>query len=101
MAKFKLTRLAVADLEAILDYTLETWGQRQADRYLGDLEACFQELADQPGLGRSCDGIRPGLRRMEHGRHVVFFRSRDYGIRIIRILHQGLMPDVNLLCENG
>jgi toxin ParE1/3/4 len=99
VAKFKLTRLSETDLEAILGYTLETWGKRQAERYLGNLQACFQDLADQPGLGRRCDSIRPGLMRMEHGRHVVFYRPKEYGIRVIRILHQGMLPDLYLLGE--
>jgi len=99
VAKYKLTRLSEGDLEAILEHTLKTWGKKQAGRYLGDLQACFQELADRPGLGRSCNSIRPGLLRMEHGRHVVFYRPKEYGIRVIRILHQGMLPDRHLLGE--
>ncbi len=99
VAKIKLTRLSEDDLETILKYTLKTWGKRQAERYLGDLQACFEELADRPGLGRSCDSIRPGLMRMEHGRHVLFYRTREYGVRIIRILHQGMLPDRHFLGE--
>jgi len=101
VAKFKLTRLSEADLEAILEYSLKTWGQNQALRYLGDLQACFQQLADRPRLGRSCDSIRNGLQRMEHGRHVIFNRSKKYGIRIIRILLQSMLPDQYLLDEEA
>ena len=101
MAKFKLTRLSETDLEAILDYTLKTWGKKQAERYLVNLQVCFQDLADQPGLGRRCDNIRPGLMRMEHGRHVAFYRPKEYGTRIIRILHQGMLPDPHLLGEEN
>jgi plasmid stabilization system protein ParE len=46
----------------------------QTLRYLDDLEAACQRLAENPATGRSCDQIRPGLRRMEQGRHVIFFR---------------------------
>jgi len=99
VAKYKLTRLAAADLEAILEFTLQTWGEKQAERYLSDLQYCLQELADRPQIGRSCDLISPELKRMEHGRHVVFYRLRDYGIRIIRVLHQNMLPDRHLLGE--
>lgn len=44
VAKFKLTRLSEADLEAILEYTLKTWGKKQAERYLGDLQCCLQDI---------------------------------------------------------
>jgi len=45
-------------------------------------------LADNPALGRSCDYIRPGLRRLEHDSHVVFYRQQLDGILISRILHR-------------
>lgn len=93
VAKYRLTRLSETDLEDILGYTLKSWGNKQAERYLGDLQACLQELAERPGLGRRCDTIRPGLMRIEHGRHVVFYRIKESGIRVIRILHQNMLPD--------
>ncbi len=50
-------------------------------------------LADSPALGRLCDDIRPGLRRQEHGKHVVFYRlQRSGGILVVRILHQRMLP---------
>jgi toxin ParE1/3/4 len=97
--EFKLTRLSEADLETIIDYTLKTWGRGQAERYLGDLESCLQELAEKPRLGRDCGTIRPGLMRMEHGRHAIFYRTKGYGIRVIRILHQSMLPERHLLGE--
>ena len=33
-------------------------------------------LGDNPMLGRTCDHIRPGLRRMERGQHVVLYGER-------------------------
>jgi toxin ParE1/3/4 len=77
----------------IAGYTLERWGEGQTIRYLDDLEACCWRLADNPGLGRACHNIRPGLRRMEHGRHVVFYRQEKGGVRVSRILHQRILPD--------
>jgi toxin ParE1/3/4 len=100
VADFKLTRLALADLELILDYTIRTWSHSQAERYLSDLQSSFQELAEQPGIGRTCDAIRPDLFRMELGRHVVFYRRTECGIRIIRVLHASMLPE-NQLLEGG
>jgi plasmid stabilization system protein ParE len=37
--------------------------------------------------------IRPGLRRMEQGKHVVFYREEPGGILISRILHQRMLPE--------
>jgi toxin ParE1/3/4 len=93
VGRVRISRLAEADLCNIGAYTLRTWGEAQADRYLAQIEACCQRLADNPALGRVCDEIRPGLRRMEQGRHVVFYREEAGGILISRILHQRMLPE--------
>jgi len=93
MGLFRFSRLAEADLLGIADYTLRTWGERQVIRYLGDLEACCKMLADNPKLGRTCDEVRSGLRRMERGRHVIFYRVNTEGIFVCRILHERMLPE--------
>jgi toxin ParE1/3/4 len=74
-------------------YTLEKWGERQAFRYIDGLETCCRQLAENPQSGRPCDHIRSGLRRMEHARHVVFYRIESGRILVSRILHQRMLPE--------
>jgi toxin ParE1/3/4 len=93
MRKFRLSHLAEADLIDIGTYSLNKWGEDQTIRYIDALEAGCQHLADNPQLGRACDQIRPGLRRMEHGRHVIFYRIEARGISVSRILHQRMLPE--------
>jgi toxin ParE1/3/4 len=93
VAALRFSRRAEADLLSIGDYTLRTWGRAQAARYIGELEDCCQMLSDNPALGRLCDNVRPGLRRLEHGRHVVFYRQERGGVLVSRILHQRMLPD--------
>jgi toxin ParE1/3/4 len=93
VAAFHFSRRAEADLFSICDYTFRTWGEEQTIRYIHDLETCCRMLADNPSLGRACDFIRPGLGRIEHGRHVVFYRHGAIGILVSRILHQGMLPE--------
>ena len=93
MAKFRFSRRAEADLLSIADYTLREWGKAQAARYIDELEVCCQKLADNPALGRVCDDIRPGLRRHEHAKHVLFYRNERGGILVSRILHQRMVPE--------
>jgi toxin ParE1/3/4 len=79
MAAFRFSRRAEADLLSIGKYTLRKRGKAQTARYLTDLEVFCQTLSDNPALGRACDEIRPGLRRLEHGKHVIFYRrARRY-----------------------
>jgi toxin ParE1/3/4 len=92
VARFRFSRRAEADLLSIGDYTLRTWGAEQALRYVADLQSCCQMLADNPEAGRVCDEVRPGLRRLEHGRHVIFYRPGAEGILISRVLHQRMLP---------
>jgi toxin ParE1/3/4 len=96
MAGVQFSRSAKADLLKMGAYTLQTWGAAQAERYLGSLEQCANLLAANPALGRLCAWIRPGLRRFEKGKHVLFYRQVEGGIRISRILHQSMEPDGQL-----
>lgn len=101
MAAFRFSRRAEADLLSIGAYTLRSWGTDQAVRYIDDLEACCQTLADNPALGRTCDDIRPGLRRMESGRHIVFYRQETGGILVSRILHQRMLPERHVIDDDN
>ena len=93
MPRYSLSKLALSDLHAIAAYTLKEWGAAQMRRYQGSIYRCFELLAENRSAGRPCDDIRPGLRRHEHEKHVVFYRLRPDGtIRVSRILHQSRLP---------
>lgn len=88
----EISRRAQSDLREIADYSIEQWNEEQAERYIDELEECFLLLALQPNLGRVSPAIREGLRRHEHGRHVIFYIEIAGGIRIQRVLHQRTLP---------
>lgn len=75
------------------DYTIRTWGRKQFDRYLRQLEERCRQLANDPRRGRSCDEIQPGLRRLRVGKHVVFYPKEPGGILVSRILHERMLPE--------
>ena len=87
-AEYRLAPAAVRDIESIWSYTFDEWGIDQADRYTDDLTGAFDRLATNPQLGAACDQIRKGYRRRGVGRHVIYFRISDYGIAVIRVLHE-------------
>jgi toxin ParE1/3/4 len=89
----RFSRSAKSDLLKIGAYTLQTWGAAQAKRYLDSLEHCAKLLAGNPSLGRPCDWIRPGLCRLETGRHLLFYRREADCILLVRILHQSMLPE--------
>jgi toxin ParE1/3/4 len=86
-AEYRLTPEAVRDLEGIWLYTLGEWGIDRANSYTDDLTAAFNQLAIAPQVATACDYIRKGYRRSPVGRHVIYFRITDYGIAVIRVLH--------------
>ena len=65
----------------------------QAAHCVEELQVCCQTLADNPALGRLCDDVRPGLHRVEHAKHVVFYRQERGGILVSRILHERMLPE--------
>jgi len=89
---YSLARLAESDLRSIVRFTMKTWGRAQTKKYRQGLQDCFQLLADNPSLGRSCDLLHPGLRRFEHGKHVVFYLPDAREVLIVRVLHQQMLP---------
>lgn len=96
MEHLRFTARAESDLDSIGAYTLERWGVEQALRYLGDLEACCQRLAQDPTGGR-VHAPRPQYWRFEQGKHVVFFRRETNGdVIIVRILHERMLPALHL-----
>jgi toxin ParE1/3/4 len=74
-------------MESVWLYTLSQWGQEQTEKYIDDLAAAFDLITSNPGLGKNCDNIRSGYRKHPTLRHVIYYRKVDYGIEIIRVLH--------------
>lgn len=92
MPGYRFSKLARLDLMDIADYTVDRWSVAQAIRYLDDLDDCIRRLIQNPRLGRPCDAIRQGYRRIEHGKHVVIYRADAQGIFVCRVLHQTMLP---------
>ena len=89
MAEFKLTNKSVEDLSKIWDYTFEVWSERQANIYYEILISNCQEIADNPDLGKSYDGITQSIRGIKANRHIIFYRTLNENyVEITRILHE-------------
>ena len=89
MAKYLLTNKAVEDLSRIWEYTYEVWAESQADKYYELLIGSFQEIVQNPGLGKNYDEIDKAIFGIRVGKHIVFYRfTQASDIEILRILHQ-------------
>lgn len=88
MAEYRLSPRARSDLDELFDYTVAEWGLPQALRYADLIETACANLAEAPLQGRGCAEIRPGYRRHNVEKHVIYFLVTQYGIAVIRILHR-------------
>jgi toxin ParE1/3/4 len=60
MPKYRLTPAAKSDLIEIWNYTVDTWGEKQTEKYLQDMEDKLNQLAETPEIGQQRSEIRPG-----------------------------------------
>ena len=90
MAKYRLTKEAAEDIYKIWSYTVDTWSEKQAEKYYSRLLAAFDRIAARPLLcGKSYDIIFQGLRGEHEGRHIVFYYVEgSEGVLIVRVLHE-------------
>lgn len=85
--QLRLRPRAEIDLEEIWLYTFENWSIDQADRYVRDLIATMEQLAQGSKVGRVCT-VMDGYHQYAVGSHIVFYRVTARVIDVTRVLHQ-------------
>jgi toxin ParE1/3/4 len=97
VSQYLLSPAAQADLEQIWDYARGRWGVDQAEEYLRELQRAIERAAANPRIGRACDEIRPGYRKLAAGSHTLFYRvTAGAVIDVVRVLHQRMDVDRHL-----
>lgn len=86
--KLEFTQDANADLDGIWTYSLGVWGAVTAADYLDRIADSTEALARGDLSGRAADAVRPGLRRLVVGSHVIWFRIVEDTLTVVRVLHQ-------------
>jgi toxin ParE1/3/4 len=87
----RFTAQAEEDLVTIFGYTQHEWGELQARRYLTGLYDTFRLIERMPTMGRVCNDIRIGMRRLPKARHIIFYMiSEKESLLIVRILHENM-----------
>lgn len=86
--KLEFTSDATADLDAILDYSIDQWGLSRGFDYVTEIRNRAMHLADGFHPGLNAEDIQSGLRRQVSGSHVIWFRREPDRIVVIRVLHQ-------------
>lgn len=86
VSNYRLTTRAEDDLLAQFLDGIEKFGFKQAERYAGDLEQCFQLIVANPHMGRPAPAIGDGVRRHEHQSHIILYEEAEAGIVILAIV---------------
>ena len=89
MAKVILRQEAIDDLNDIWEYTYENWSENQADKYYSSVKFAYNQIGQNPEIGRIYDEINENILGLKTGKHVIFYHkiSSDE-IEVIRILHE-------------
>jgi toxin ParE1/3/4 len=106
--KYRLTDLADADIEDILDRTATRFGSRQCEAYQTLIEQACQMVGEDPmrASSRSRDELGRGVRsfhvaiaagRKGAASHVLYYISADLeegtpGAMVLRVLWEGMDP---------
>jgi len=97
-----LTESAEADFQAILQWTMEQFGEAQVRAYSETLSAAIEALVEGPQLvgARPRDDIAKGIhvlhvaRNGRHGRHFLIFQASSSSLRrridVLRVLHDAM-----------
>lgn len=77
---------ASADMRRVARETRAAWGEAQAYTYSRQLRNDIKSLAEFPLRFPEFES-RPGLRRMNSGRHAVFYLVFDDRVEVVRVMH--------------
>ena len=86
MSRYHIAAEATADLESIWQF-IAADNMGAADRQAAKIVQTYRTLAQNPQMGRVRSELSPGLRSFPVGHCVIFYRSIDDGIPVVRVLH--------------
>ena len=89
MAQVRLSTVAQADFDEILDYLTQAAGTRTAADYAERLRASVNRIAEFPGLGSPRRSLGPQTRATSVDPYLIFYDGgpRSKIVHVLRILH--------------
>jgi len=89
LTKYRISKLAEADIDNIWLYTLENWSFVQANRYY---RLIYQEIifiVEDFESGKDISEVKNGYRQAKVKSHFIIYKKAEDGvIEILRVLHQ-------------
>lgn len=88
MNNYRISNLAIQDLNSKWDYTFEKWSRKQADKYYRELISEIKNVAKNFNDGNPVTQIRAGYRSSTINSHVLFYKlGMDNIVEVVRVLH--------------
>ena len=94
MKRIRLAPQARADLDSIWLYLARESGSANlATRTIDSITDKFRMFARFPYIGKSLESdLRPNVRTLPSGNHVIFYSVKPGEVRILRIIHASRDP---------
>jgi toxin ParE1/3/4 len=90
-----LTDRALQDLISVEEYSIETWGKRVSNRYIGDIEAALQRLSDNPEILREEPHLHEFLYFYRVNKHLLVCDVQPGAIFVLTVMHASMdIPEV-------
>jgi toxin ParE1/3/4 len=84
--QFRLTEVAIQDIEQIADYIAQQSSIDQAEQFLSKLDKTFSKLTQCPKLGQQCNEILPQLRTIAVDSYLILYIPIGQDIDILRVV---------------
>ena len=95
--KYRISESAIKDLDGIWEYTYLNWSKEQADRYHSVIMNEIEFISENNTSGKSMEHVKEGYLVVYVKSHMIFFKRNEGIVEIIRILHQKMDIESNLV----
>ncbi len=96
MTKILIKPKAKEDIKNIWFYTLDAWGEKQADSYTSELGLTIESLVDNLEIGFTINHVREGYRLYRFRHHFIVYTLGVNEIIVTRILNKNMYVDKHL-----
>lgn len=91
-----LSKRSIQDLEDILLYSFQKWGQQQMNIYQSALDTGLITINKNPLIGYKHQNLPNNYRIFGINQHIVIYKIIDTTIFVIRVLHSRMDLEKNL-----
>ena len=95
--KYRISESAIKDLDGIWEYTFLNWSKEQADRYHRLIMNEIEFVSENTTSGKSLEHVKEGYLVVYVKSHMISFKRNKGIVEIIRILHQKMDIESNLV----